>query len=173
MTQISYAKEISKLASNSSIRKAATGLATAGAISLIAFFEGFSNKAYLPHKDDVPTIGYGQTYYTDGRKVKMGDYITEKEARTQLGELVKKDFIARISKCVTVPMTQNEFTAFVSLAYNIGSSAFCKSTLVKKLNAKDYDGACDQILRWNRSGGRVMKGLVKRRQAEHKLCKTK
>ena len=96
MAQISYSKEIYKLAGNSSVRKAATGLATAGAIALIAMFEGFSNKAYLPHKDDVPTIGYGQTYYADGRKVRMGDYISEKEARTQLGELVKRDFIARI-----------------------------------------------------------------------------
>lgn len=171
MAQISYSKEIYKLAGNSSIRKAVAGIATAGAISLIAVFEGFSNKAYLPHKDDVPTIGYGQTFYVDGRKVRMGDYISEKEARTQLGEIVKKDFVAKIAKCVTVPLTENEFTAYVSLAYNIGASAFCKSTLVKKLNAGDYSGACEQIKRWNRSGGKVMKGLVKRRQQEYELCK--
>ena len=151
-------------------RKTIAAISTATAIGLIASFEGFSNKAYLPHKDDVPTIGYGQTYYTDGRKVRMGDYISEGEARTQLGELVQKDFVAKIAQCVKVELTEGEFTAYVSLAYNIGSSAFCKSTLVKKLNAKDYDGACKEILRWNRSGGRVMQGLVKRRQAEYGLC---
>ena len=171
MAQISYSKEIYKLAGNSSIRKAVAGIATAGAISLIAVFEGFSNKAYLPTPNDVPTIGYGQTVYADGRKVKMGDYISEKEARTQLGVLVEKKFIQQIAKCVKVPLTENEFTAYVSLAYNIGASAFCGSTLVKKLNAGDYNGACEQIKRWNKQKGKVLKGLVKRRQQEYELCK--
>lgn len=172
MAQISYSKEIYKLAGNSSIRKAVTGIATAGAISLIAIFEGFSNKAYLPTKDDVPTIGYGQTEYANGRKVRMGDFITEKEAKNQLGILVEKKFVNKIAKCVKVPLTENEFTAYVSLAYNIGAGAFCGSTLVKKLNAKDYDGACAQILRWKYQKGKVLKGLVKRRQQEYQLCKT-
>lgn len=170
MSVLNTVKQVMGLLNKGSGRKMITGIATAGAIGLIASFEGFRNDAYLPHKDDVPTIGYGQTYYTDGRKVRMGDYITEKEARTQLGELVQKDFVAKIAQCVTVPLTEGEFTAYVSLAYNIGSGAFCRSTLVKKLNAKDYDGACKEILRWNRSGGRVMQGLVKRRQAEYGLC---
>lgn len=170
MQVLNTVKQVISMLNKGSGRKMITGIATAGAIGLIASFEGFRNDAYLPHKDDVPTIGYGQTYYTDGRKVKMGDYISEKEARTQLGELVRKDFVAKIAKCVQVPLTEGEFTAYVSLAYNIGSGAFCKSTLVKKLNAKDYNGACKEILRWNRSGGKVMQGLVKRRQAEYALC---
>lgn len=170
MQVITTAKQILQLLNKGSGRKMITTIATASAIGLIASFEGFRNDAYLPHKDDVPTIGYGQTYYADGRKVRMGDYISEKEARTQLGELVKRDFVAKIAECVDVPLTEGEFTAYVSLAYNIGSGAFCKSTLVKKLNAEDYDGACKEILRWNRSGGRVMQGLVKRRQAEYGLC---
>ena len=151
-------------------RKAVSAIAVASVVSIIATFEGFSNNAYLPHKDDVPTIGYGQTYYADGRKVQMGDYMTKEEATNQLGILVKRDFVNKIAKCVNVPLTQNEFDAYVSLAYNIGSNAFCKSTLVKKLNSGDYDGACEQIKRWNRSGGKVMKGLVKRRQQEYDLC---
>ena len=163
----SIAKEILK---STSSRKAIASLATAGAIGLIATFEGFSNKAYLPHKDDVPTIGYGQTYYVSGRKVKMGDYMTKAEATNQLGQLVQRDFVAKMEKCVNVPLSQNEFDAYTSLAYNIGISAFCKSTLVKKLNVGDYVGACEQIKRWNRSGGKVMNGLVKRRQKEYELC---
>lgn len=163
----SIAKEIFK---STSSRKAIASLATAGAIGIIATFEGFSNKAYLPTKDDVPTIGYGQTEYANGRKVRMGDYITEKEAKNQLGILVEKKFVAKLEKCVKVPLTQNEFDAYVSLAYNIGAGAFCGSTLVKKLNAKDYKGACEQIKRWKYQKGKVLKGLVKRRQQEYELC---
>ena len=67
----------------------------------------------------------------------------------------------------------HEWDAFVSLAYNIGPAAFCGSTLAKKLRQTppDYGGACDEILRWNRAGGQIMPGLVKRRQAEHRLCR--
>jgi hypothetical protein len=70
---------------------------------------------------------------------------------------------------VKVPLTQNQFDALVSLVYNIGQTAFSNSTLLKKLNAKDYQGAADQFLRWNKGGGKVMKGLVRRREAERAL----
>lgn len=151
-------------------RKAIAGLAAASAVGLIASFEGFRSTAYLPHADDVPTIGYGQTYYTNGRKVKLGDKITEASARNELGILVEKDFVYKIAQCVEAPLTEGEFAAYVSLAYNIGTSAFCKSTLVKKLNRRDYNGACSEILRWNRSGGRVLAGLQKRRFKEYQIC---
>ena len=151
-------------------RKALAGIATAGAVALVAGFEGFRSQAYLPHKDDVATIGYGQTYYTNGRKVQMGDRISEAVARTQLNDLIKRDFVAKMANCVKVPLNEGEFKAFVSLAYNIGAGAFCKSTLVRKLNAGDYNGACSEILRWNRSGGRVLAGLQKRRFKEYQIC---
>jgi lysozyme len=152
-------------------KRAAIGsIATAGVVSLIISFEGFSTSAYIPVKGDVPTIGYGQTYYADGQRVMLGDVITEQVARQQLTELVERDFIRQVARCVSVPLTQGEFSAYVSLAYNIGTTAFCGSTLVKKLNAGDYTGACSQILRWNKSGGRVLRGLQNRRFEEYKLC---
>ncbi len=70
---------------------------------------------------------------------------------------------------VTVPLNQNQFDALVSLTYNIGSGAFNNSTLLKKLNKGDYQGAADQFLVWNKAGGKVMKGLVRRREAEQAL----
>jgi len=65
---------------------------------------------------------------------------------------------------------QYEWDAYVSWAYNVGAAAACKSTLVKKLNRSDYVGACNELLRWNRAGGRVLPGLVKRRKAERNMC---
>lgn len=152
-------------------KRAAVGsIATAGVVSLIASFEGFSTSAYIPVKGDVPTIGYGQTYYADGQRVMLGDVITEQIARQQLAELVKRDFIEQVARCVSVPLTQGEFSAYVSLAYNIGTTAFCGSTLVKKLNGGDYAGACSEILRWNKQKGKVLRGLQNRRFEEYKLC---
>ncbi|WP_312069487.1 lysozyme, partial [Acinetobacter sp.] len=76
---------------------------------------------------------------------------------------------ASVNNLVKVPLSQNQFDALVSLTYNIGSTAFKNSTLLKKLNAKDYAGAADQFLRWNKGGGKVLKGLVRRREAERAL----
>lgn len=170
--QISYSKIISDTVKSLGTRRAVATLSVAGAAGIIAGFEGFSSTAYIPVPGDVPTIGYGQTYYADGSKVKMGDKITKTEAQKQLELLTRKNYAGKIAACVKVPLSQNEFDAYVSLAYNIGTNAFCKSTLVKKLNAKDYVGACSQILRWNKAGGRVLKGLDNRRRQEYRLCMT-
>ena len=75
-----------------------------------------------------------------------------------------------IRQCIKVPLYQHEFDAYVSLAYNIGAKNFCGSTLVKKLNAGDYTGACEQIRRWDRAGGKVLAGLTKRREKEYRMC---
>lgn len=71
---------------------------------------------------------------------------------------------------MTVPLTQGEFDAYVSLTYNIGAGAFCKSTLVKRLNAGDYAGACAEIKRWDKMGGKVLRGLTARREREYQMC---
>ena len=149
--------------------RSAIGALAIGAVSLIAYFEGFRGDAYLPTKNDVPTIGYGQTHYSDGKKVRLGETITEGEAREELTKLVKK-YSVSIDKCIKVPLKQNEYDAYLSLAYNIGSGAFCRSTLIKKLNAKDYKGACDQILVWKYQKGKVLKGLENRRKKEYEKC---
>lgn len=130
----------------------------------IATHEGYRSEAY---KDTVgiPTVGFGET-----AGVKMGDKTTPERALVQLLESTEKHADA-IRQCIKVPLYQHEFDAYVSLAYNIGAGNFCRSTLVKKLNAKDYAGACEEIKRFNRAGGKVLSGLTRRRQKEYRLCK--
>jgi lysozyme len=99
----------------------------------------------------------------------MGDTITAPKALERKLQDVQK-FEGALKRCVTVPLHQHEYDAFISLAYNIGQRAFCNSTLVRLLNAGDYRGACDQILRWDKFQGKPLRGLTLRRQAEHKLC---
>ena len=130
----------------------------------IALHEGFEPKAYVPVAGDVPTIGFGTT-----DSVKMGDTITVERALVKLLQDANK-FERAVKRCAPVPMHNYEFAAFVSLAYNIGEGAFCRSTLVKKLNAQDYDGACREILKWDRFKGKPLAGLTKRRQAEYQQC---
>ena len=129
----------------------------------IATHEGYRSEAY---KDTVgiPTLGFGET-----AGVKMGDKTTPERALVQLLESTEKHADA-IRQCIKVPLYQHEFDAYISLAYNIGTGAFCRSTLVKKLNAKDYAGACEEIRRWNKAGGKVLPGLVTRREAEYRMC---
>ncbi len=130
----------------------------------IALHEGFEPKAYVPVAGDVPTIGFGTT-----DSVKMGDTITVERALVKLLQDANK-FERAVKRCAPVPMHNYEFAAFVSLAYNIGEGAFCRSTLVKKLNAQDYAGACQEILKWDRFKGKPLAGLTKRRQAEYQQC---
>ncbi|MBE5528800.1 glycoside hydrolase family 24, partial [Laribacter hongkongensis] len=101
--------------------------------------------------------------------VKMGDRITPPKALARALTDVQK-FEGALKQCVRVPLHQYEYDAFVSLAYNIGSGAFCGSTLVRKLNAGDYAGACAEIDRWTYAGGKRLPGLVKRRAEERARC---
>ena len=136
-------------------------------IGLISSFEDTKLKAY----DDgvgVWTIGTGTVIYPNGVKVKKGDVCTVEQAKTYFTHDLKQ-FEKTVNDSVKVDLTQNQFDALVSLTYNIGSTAFKNSTLLKKLNAKDYAGAADQFLVWNRGGGKVLKGLVRRREAERAL----
>ena len=142
---------------------------SAAGLGGIAVHEGYRDKAYIPVLGDVPTIGFGNTTYSDGSKVQLGDKITRKEATELLGNTVSV-FEKQIKACVKVPLAQNEYDAFVSLTYNIGGQAFCSSTLVKKLNAYDYEGACNEILKWDKFRGKPLPGLTKRRQQENKQC---
>ena len=141
-------------------------VSTAG-INLICGFEGLKLKAY----DDgvgVWTIGFGTTIYPNGIKVKKGDTCTEVQAKAYMAHDLKK-FESAVNSAVTVPINQNQLDALVSLAYNIGTSAFKESTLLKKINLGDYKGAATQFNVWNKGGGKVMQGLVNRRAVERKL----
>lgn len=136
-------------------------------VDLISGFEDTRFKAY----DDgvgVWTIGTGTTVYPNGAKVKQGDTCTPEQAKAYFKHDLAK-FEKTVNESVTVPLTQNQFDALVSLTYNIGSGAFNNSTLLKKLNKGDYQGAADQFLAWKKAGGKVLPGLVRRREAERAL----
>ncbi|WP_159153104.1 lysozyme [Acinetobacter johnsonii] len=136
-------------------------------VDLICNFEGKRLTAY----DDgvgVWTIGFGTTVYPNGIKVMKGDTCTEAQAKTYMAHDLKK-FEATVNKAVTAQLNQNQFDALVSLAYNIGTNAFSKSTLVKKLNTNDNRAAADQFDVWVNAGGKRMQGLVNRRAKEKAL----
>lgn len=137
---------------------------SASALVGIAVHEGFRSTAYTPVPGDVATIGFGTT-----EGVRLGDNISVERALIRLMQDATK-FEKAVKRCAPVPMYQHEFSAYVSLTYNIGETAFCSSTLAKKLNAGDYKGACDQILRWDKFKGQPLAGLTKRRQQEHQMC---
>lgn len=145
------------------IAVAALSLSAAGLVS-IANLEGFSEKAYIPVAGDVPTLGFGST-----EGVKMGDTITVPKAIERLYRDTGKAESA-IGRCVKVPLAQCEYDAFTSFAFNVGTEAFCSSTLVKKLNSGDYEGACQELKRWVYVDGLRVQGLVNRREAEYRLC---
>lgn len=132
---------------------------SAEGLELIKRFEGFRGTAYRCPAG-VWTIGYG---HTSG--VKSGDVLTGKQA-----EMILKADLEVVYSCiqnsVRVPLTSGQFSALVSFVFNVGSGAFSKSTLLVMLNAGDFHGAGHQLLRWDRAGGIVFKGLSERRRAE-------
>lgn len=132
-------------------------------LNLIKNFEGCRLEAYKCPAG-IWTIGYGHT----GSTVHQGLKITPKEADS----LLKTDLIVHcnnVTKLVKVPLNQNQFDALVSLEYNIGYGNFSTSTLLRLLNSKDYNGAAEQFAVWRKGGGKILPGLVKRRQAEKVL----
>ena len=138
-------------------------------IELIKQFEGLSLKPYLDAVN-IPTIGFGNTYYEDGAKVTLKDKPITEERATELLELIaNKTFSENINKVAKVPLNQNQFDALVSFAYNIGNGNFNSSTLLRWLNQGNYKEASMQLLRWNKSKGIVLNGLTKRRKAEKAL----
>ena len=138
-------------------------------LDLIKDFEGFSSRPYLCPAG-VPTIGYGSTYYEGGRHVTMDDRtVTEERATAILAHQVDDIYGAAVNRYVTRHLTQGQFDALASFAYNLGSGNLKSSTLLKKVNQKKDASAAKQFLRWNRAGGKVLKGLTRRREAERKL----
>lgn len=145
------------------IQTAALSLSAAALVG-IAVSEGYKGDAYIPVPGDVPTIGFGTT---DG--VEMGDKTTPERALVQLLKDSNK-FEKALKACVKVPLYQYEYDAYIRLSYNIGPAAFCKSSIVKELNAGNYESACKRILDWNKFNGKPLPGLIKRRQEEYRIC---
>ena len=138
-------------------------------LDLIKQFEGFYSTPYLCPAG-IPTIGYGNIFYEDGTKVTLQDNpITEQRASELLEFIANKNFGRFVNITVKVPLNQNQFDALVSFAYNLGNGNLQQSTLLKKLNDSDYIGASLEFEKWNKSGGKVLKGLIKRRLAEKEL----
>ena len=148
-------------------------LSAAGLVG-IAVDEGYTSKAVPdPVKGTaVPTNGFGTT-----GGVRMGDTTTPPKALARLLSDVQR-FEGALKRCVKVPLHPYEYNAYVNLTYNIGSTAFCNSTVVKRLNAADYPGACNAILKWKMvgdvdcsvSGNKQCAGLWKRRLRLHSQC---
>ena len=146
----------------------ATKLSLKG-LELLKKFEGLSLKPYLCPAL-IPTIGYGNTYYPNGSKVKLTDpAITQAQADQYLLFLMPPYEKAVDSFCRD-DINQNQFDALVSLAYNIGVGNLQKSTLIKKVNLNPNDPTIKaEFLKWNKGAGKVLSGLTKRRQAEADL----
>ena len=133
-------------------------------ISLIKSFEGCELTAYRCSAG-VPTLGFGHT-----RDVSMGDTCTQEEAESMLAEDLV-EFEDYVKNYVESELQQNEFDALVAWTYNLGPKNLSESTLLKELNAGNLEEVPRQIKRWNRAGGEVLDGLIRRREAESRLFK--
>ncbi|HII0574674.1 TPA: lysozyme [Salmonella enterica subsp. diarizonae serovar 48:i:z] len=146
----------------------------AGAIAIAAALitgpngnDGLEGVRYQPYQDVVGvwTVCYGHA----GKDIILGKAYTKAECQA----LLDKDLAlvaARIDPLIKVGIPESERAAFYSFAYNVGTDAFAKSTLLKKLNAGDQAGACNELKRWTYAGGKQWKGLVTRREIEREVC---
>lgn len=137
------------------------------AVALAAGFEGLRTTAYRDASQaEIWTICYGET-----KDVRQGDRATPEQCRAMLASRIEGDFVPAVERCVTRDMPAKVEAAFVSMAYNIGTGAFCRSSVVRRWNAGDQTGACEAMRRYVMSGDRILKGLVRRRDGESQLCK--
>jgi len=132
-------------------------------IACVAGAEGVRRVAYVDPVG-IPTVCFGET-----RGVKLGQEYSFEQCRDMLGDRVE-EFGRGVDRCVAHALPPRRKAAYVSFAYNVGIEAFCSSTLVKKENAGNTVGACDELLRWTKAKGVTLPGLVKRRQQERELC---
>lgn len=138
-------------------------------LALIREFEGFRSKPYLCPAG-VPTIGYGSTRYEDGTHVTLKDEpIDQARANAIMRTTLAREYEPAVQRYVKVPLTQGQYDALVDFAYNAGAKNLLQSTLLKKLNAKNYAGASKEFEKWVYGGGKVLPGLVRRRKAEQAL----
>lgn len=142
--------------------------ASQNCINIIEECEGFRSKPYLCPAG-IPTIGYGSTQYADGSAITLMDIpISNDEAVTLLLSTLRR-YVTAVNNFVKVPLSQNQFDALVDFTYNAGVGALQTSTLLKKLNSKDYVGASLEFAKWVHGGGKILPGLVKRRELEKAL----
>ena len=136
---------------------------------LITTFEGFYSIPYLDSVK-VPTIGYGNTYYQNGKRVTLLDGKITKEQAFEMFKDIADNFAKRVSEFLKKEVTQNQFNSLVSISYNIGIDNFKNSTLLRKVNVNPNDKSIRaEFIKWNKAGGKVLKGLTNRRNAEAKI----
>jgi lysozyme len=154
--------KLPQLTGRQKVAAAGAGAAVALAVPVVMLWEGLEND---PYKDivGITTVCYGETKGVQPRR--YSDEECASMLITRLGQ-----FNAEIGRCITRPVPDNVRAAVLSWAYNVGSDAACKSTLMRRLNAGDIAGACAELSRWTMAGGKVVKGLVNRRVHERALC---
>ena len=137
------------------------------AAELCRRFEGFRSQPYLCPAG-IPTVGYGSTYYADGRKVTLQDApMDEPAARALLLAELHHTYAPGVLRlCPVLGTDERRLNAIVDFTYNLGVGRLQTSTLRRKINAQDWGGAKEQLMLWTRGGGKVLPGLLKRRQAE-------
>lgn len=136
-------------------------------LAIIKQFEVFRATAYLCPAG-IPTIGYGHT----GADVTKSDVGVKTITEAEATELLRRDVITAekaLGRRVKVPLTQNQFDALCSFTYNLGEGNLASSTLLKLLNSGDYDGACQEFVKWNKVNKIALPGLTRRREAEAAL----
>ncbi len=139
------------------------------AAALARRFEGCYLKPYLCSAG-VPTIGYGATYYEDGTRVTLADYpITKERAEALLMWMVRTVYMPAVMKLCPGIDNPNRIAAITDFAFNLGTGALKSSTLRKKINAGDWDAVPSELRKWTKGGGKVLRGLVIRREAEAAL----
>ena len=139
-------------------------------LPMVRFFEGIRLSPYLCSAG-VPTIGIGSTLYEDGTRVTLQDPpITAERAESLLQLTLRRDYLPGVIKASPILLKYpNRLGAMVDFAYNAGVPRYRASTMRKRIDAEDWEGAKEQCLRWNKGGGRVLPGLTKRCQARAAL----
>ena len=137
------------------------------AAALCKQFEGYRGKPYLCPAG-VATIGYGSTYYADGRKVALTDaFMSEPDAAALLLQELHHTYLPGVLRQCPILLTdERKCNAIVDFVYNLGVGRLQTSTLKRKINAGDWEGAQEQLMLWTKGGGKVLPGLLKRRKAE-------
>ncbi|WP_447879939.1 lysozyme [Serratia fonticola] len=150
------------------LRKSLIAAAGGGAIAIAAVLvPDLEGVRYEPYRDvaGVLTVCYGHT----GADIVIGKRYTPSECKAQLDkDLVP--FARSVERSVKIPASEYQKASLISFSYNVGAKAFESSTLLRKLNAGDSKGACDEMRRWNKAGGKVWKGLINRREVEREIC---
>lgn len=140
---------------------------------LIKQFEGYSDRPYKCPAG-IPTIGYGNTYYPNGKSVKLTDLKITKEYANEMLAFVADNFAKEVLKAVKSNITVNQLNALTSFAYNLGMTNFRNSTLLKLVNNNPNDAnIAKEFLKWNKANGKELKGLTNRRISESALYFTK